>query len=172
MLDSLLNDDKYVDFKKAFANGAFSLNFNALLKEIKGLHVTRSVRSLDTHTVLSNTEAVVAALINNQITRSRIVEIKMNVSDLDLRIHSKIESLSKYLLSKYADDLKSLKLTQAERKNYVLSLFSFFDTCLYNIDVLQKFSDLVINDIDQASWMLKSIIDCLKINDAVVKNSV
>ena len=32
--------------------------------------------------------------------------------------------------------------------------------------------DLIIDDIDKSCWSLKSIIDCLKINDAVVRNNI
>lgn len=172
MVELLESDDKYLDFKKAFENGEFAFNCTKLVNEIKSLHITRSVRSLTPEDVIKDSNRVITALINNQVTRSRIVEIKMSVSNLDIRIKSKVETLEKYLLTQYASELQKMKLTQTERKNYIQSLFDFTDTVKSNIDVVQRFADLVIDDIDQASWALKSIIDCLKINDAVVKNSV
>lgn len=172
MLDILETDEKYSDFKKAFDNGEFSFNCSKLVNEIKSLHITRSVRTLTPEDVIKDSNRVITALINNQVTRSRIVEIKMSVSNLDIRIKSKVENLEKYLLTQYATELQKMKLTQAERKNYIQSLFDFTNVVTSNIEVVQKFADLVIDDIDQASWALKSIIDCLKINDAVVKNSV
>ena len=72
----------------------------------------------------------------------------------------------------YAEDLKKNYKTQTERKSVVNSMFDFTNKICAEIETVQKFADLIINDIDQAAWTLKSFIDCLKINDVVVRNGV
>lgn len=169
---SLQDDEKLADFRKAIENGEYSLNARRDIKEIQTLHVTRTVRLLHSDEIRENNNMVIDALINNQVTRSRIVEIKLNVSNLDIRIKARIEALTNYLMLTYAEDLKKNYKTQTERKSVVNSMFDFTNKLCAEIETVQKFADLIINDIDQAAWTLKSIIDCLKINDVVVRNGV
>ena len=96
----------------------------------------------------------------------------MNASNLDIRIKARIDALTNYLLTTYADFLKKNYNTQTERKSVINSLFDFVNKTKSEIEVVQKFSDLIIDDIDKSCWSLKSIIDCLKINDAVVRNNI
>ena len=170
--DSILNDSRLADFKKAIENGEYSFQGSKIIKELQSLHITRTVRLLNTDQVLENNRSVVDALINNQIARSRIVEIKMNASNLDIRIKARIDALTNYLLTTYADFLKKNYNTQTERKSVINSLFDFVNKTKSEIEVVQKFSDLIIDDIDKSCWSLKSIIDCLKINDAVIRNNI
>ena len=87
---SILNDFRLADFKKAIENGEYSFQGSKIIKELQSLHITRTVRLLNTDQVLENNRSVVDALINNQIARSRIVEIKMNASNLDIRIKARL----------------------------------------------------------------------------------
>lgn len=69
----------------------------------------------------------------------------------------KIESLTNYIQVKYSKELKSLSGTQAERKSFVQETFNFATPILTKLQVLQDFCDVVINDIDQASWCLNQL---------------
>ena len=87
------------------------------------------------------------------------------MNDLKLTTNSfKIVSMRNFLKKNYN--------TQTERKSVINSLFDFVNKTKSEIEVVQKFSDLIIDDIDKSCWSLKSIIDCLKINDAVVRNNI
>lgn len=129
------------------------------------MHITRKVRNLSSDDIMRNITSLVDALIQNQGVRSRIVEIKMMCTRTSTNLKFKIESLTNYIQVKYSKELKSLSGTQAERKSFVQETFNFATPILTKLQVLQDFCDVVINDIDQASWCLKSIIDCVKIAD-------
>ena len=166
---NLLEDDKVAGFKKAYDCGEFDLNTEKFIKEIQNMHITRKVRNLSSDDIMRNITSLVDALIQNQGVRSRIVEIKMMCTRTSTNLKFKIESLTNYIQVKYSKELKSLSGTQAERKSFVQETFNFATPILTKLQVLQDFCEVVINDIDQASWCLKSIIDCVKIADEANK---
>lgn len=158
-------DDKITAFRTAYDNGEYSLNTDKYLKELKSLHITRNVRLLNREEVLKNLSVLIEALAQNQSIRCRVVEIKMDCVRAMTRLKFKKESLYNYILVKYREELKLIKGTQSDRTAYIQEIFQFTSPTLTNLQVLQEFCDILINDIDQASWCLKSIIDCMKIID-------
>lgn len=162
---NLAQDDKVVSFKLAYDKGEYRLDTEKFLTEIQDMHITRNVRTLHSDTIISEIPKVIEAIAQNQATRSRIVEIKMYCTRASTKLKFKKETLINYLNVKYRDELKSQKGTQAERNALVQEVFAFTSPTITELQVLQDFCDLVINDIDQAAWSLKSIIDCLKILD-------
>lgn len=163
---NFLEDEKIKSFKESYEKGNYDLNTDKLIKEIQQAHIVRNVRLLRSEDISENINIVIDAVAQNQSIRSRIVEIKMDCTRVCIKLKFKKESLINYLYAKYREELKSLKGTQADRNAFIQELFSFITPSLTRLQVLQDFCDLVLNDIDQASWALKSIIDCLKINDA------
>ena len=83
---SLQDDEKLADFRKAIENGEYSLNARRDIKDIKNINVIRKVRELNSEEIREINNMFIDAVINNQVTRSRIVEIKLNASNLDIRI--------------------------------------------------------------------------------------
>lgn len=165
MTNQIFEDDKIVAFQKAYDNGEYSLNTEKYIKELQSLHITRKVRLLNSEEILKNISLLVDALAQNQSVRSRVVEIKMDCVRVSTKITFKKESLINYVQVKYRDELKLIKGTQSDRNAYIQELFGFADPMISKIKILQDFCDILLNDIDQASWCLKSIIDCMKILD-------
>lgn len=162
---NILEDDKVVAFKKAYEKGEFDLNTEKFINEIQSMHITRKVSKLNSEDILKNVSTLIDALTQNQGVRSRVVEIKMMCTRVSTNIKFRIESLTNYIQVKYMKELKTMSGTQAERKAFVQETFQFTNPTLSRLQVLADFCDIVINDIDQASWCLKSIIDCVKIAD-------
>ena len=162
---NLANDDKVVSFKTAYDKGEYSLNTEKFLEEIQNMHIVRNIRSLHADTIVTEIPKVIEAIAQNQAFRSRIVEIKMYCTRAVTKLKFKKESLVNYLNVRYREELRAQKGTQADRNALVQEVFAFTNPTFTELQVLKDFCDLVINDIDQASWSLKSIIDCLKILD-------
>ena len=164
-MTQIFEDDKLVAFKKAYDNGEYNLNTEKYIKELQSLHITRKVRLLNSEEIVKNISLLVEALTQNQSVRSRVVEIKMDCVRVAIKLNTKKESLINYILVKYREELKSIKGTQTDRNAYVQELFNFTTSTSSRVKVLQDFCDILLNDIDQASWCLKSVIDCMKILD-------
>lgn len=166
MIESLETDDRILSFKKAFDNGEYSLDTDKYIRELQSLHITRKVKLLNSEEILKNISILIDALTQNQAVRCRVVEIKMDCVRISTKLKFKKESLVNYLQVKYREDLKQIKGTQSDRTAYLQSIFDFINTSVSRLQVLQEFCDLLLNDIDQASWCLKSVIDCVKVTDA------
>jgi len=166
MLESLETDDRIMSFKKAFDAGEYSLDTDKYIRELQSLHITRKVKLLNSEEILKNISILIDALTQNQAVRCRVVEIKMDCVRISTKLKFKKESLVNYLQVKYREDLKQIKGTQSDRTAYLQSIFDFINTSVSRLQVLQEFCDLLLNDIDQASWCLKSVIDCVKVTDA------
>ena len=164
-MTQIFEDDKIVAFKKAYDNGEYNLNTEKYIKELQSLHITRKVRLLNSEEIVKNIALLVEALTQNQSVRSRVVEIKMDCVRVSIKLSTKKESLVNYILVKYREELKAIKGTQTDRNAYVQELFNFTTATSSRVKVLQDFCDILLNDIDQASWCLKSVIDCMKILD-------
>lgn len=165
-INGIIDDDKILGFKKAFDNGEYSLNIDKYIKELQSLHITRKVKLLNSDEILKNISVLIDALAQNQAVRCRVVEIKMDCVRVSTKLRFKKESLLNFLQVKYREELKQIKGTQADRNAYLQSIFEFVNTTTSKLQVLQDFCDILLNDIDQASWCLKSIIDCVKVTDA------
>lgn len=165
MTIEISKDDKLVAFRTAFDNGEYNLNTEKYLKELRTLHITRNVRLLNREEILKNLSVLIEALAQNQSVRCRVVEIKMDCVRASTKLKFKKESLYNYISVKYREELKLIKGTQSDRTAFIQELFQFISPTVTNLQVLQDFCDILINDIDQASWCLKSIIDCMKIID-------
>jgi len=161
----ILEDEKLVSFRKAYDNGEYDLDTDKFIKELRSVHITRKVRLLNSEEIVKNVVNLIDALAQNQAVRSRVVEIKMDCVRVSTKLKFKKESLINYIQVKYKEPLKSIKGTQADRNAYLNELFSFTTLTFSRLQVLQEFCDILLNDIDQASWCLKSIIDCVKIMD-------
>lgn len=168
-MTDILQDEKIVSFRKAFDNGEFSFDTDKYIEEVKNIHITRGIRTMNSEDIFNHLNKVIDAVLQNQACRSRVVEIKMMCTMMQTKINTRKESLTNYILVKYREALKANYKTQADRKAYIDELFSYTITNSLKIQTLQNFCDLIIQDIDNASWALKSVIDCLKMSDAVNK---
>lgn len=164
--EDISNDDRILSFKKAFDNGEYSLDTDKYLQELQSLHITRKVKLLNSEDILKNISILIDALAQNQAVRCRVVEIKMDCVRISTKLKFKKDSLINFIQVKYRNELKNLKGTQSDRNAYLQSIFDFININTSRLQVLQDFCDILLNDIDQASWCLKSIIDCVKVSDA------
>lgn len=171
MSNNILEDEKLLSFRKAFDNGEYSLNTDSFMEEVRNIHITRGIRTMNSEDVLKNIHKVIDAVLQNQSCRSRVVEIKMMCVTVLTKLNFRKEALINYIQVRYQDQLKQSYRTINDRKAYLEELLSFTNTNTTKLQVLQNFCDLLIQDIDNASWALKSVIDCLKISD-VANNSI
>lgn len=150
-------DPEIKRMKRLLKRGAFSLDIEALRHEIDNMHVGRLVRRLKTLEVIQQFQLkFVEAALQNQAYRSRIVEIKLKCYKTSALLGYLLEELRKRLNAEYREKLSAYR-TVRERESAIESVLARGLRKMAELDGLIEYGDLVIADIDQASWMLKSV---------------
>lgn len=163
ILKKLSADPKVKKFNRRIMEGDFSIDTSKYMEELDRMHATRNIRLLTKKDVLHNAQSkIVDALIQNQAYRSRCVEIKMICYRTQQSIEQYRESLINYLRIQYRAELGAYK-TNSERDSAICSVLDDSELITSQLDVILEISDLIINDIDQASWAIKSLVEVLKL---------
>lgn len=161
--------------KAALRKDALWLRFTAIIKsasppefigypeELMQLHRTRGVRVLGLRAMPTGKKIADAAL-RDQAVRSRCVEISMSVIHQRNFLVSSIETISAYLIANF--DLSSIARSVTDRKAVVSSLVSDAQKKIDDMNSTIELANLVINDVDKASWALKSTVEALSIATA------
>jgi hypothetical protein len=163
----MIKDDKKLKkFLNKVNNGVFSINTEALIAEIRDMHLTRSTRTLKPKEVLIKFQSrFMGAALQNSAFRSRAVEIKMqcyySLSELD----KYLSILKKYLKSQYPLELKSKFTTQADRDSFIDRILEKAIVQKKDLESVIGYCDIFISDIDAAGWSLKSIIDVMNMTN-------
>lgn len=161
-LDKKLNKDpKYQKFRLLVDKNKFSIDSTEITKELKTLHVTRIVRSLDPKNLINDNQSnLINASIQNQAIRSRVVEIKMECYTKYNLLDNYVSKLKDYLISQYNDDFKELK-TIKEKQGYLSNFFSGETTMLNEINTVIEICDILIEDLDKSAWSIKALVELL-----------
>lgn len=163
VIERIENCPKVKKFKRMLENGDFSVNVSEFLDELDRMHKTRTVRLITKKDVLHNAQnKLIDASIQNQAYRSRCVEIKMLCYRVESNITQHKEVLINYLKTTYKKALSIYK-TNAERDSVIETILSDSSWVIQQLQMIQELSDMIIDDIDKASWSLKTLIEVLKL---------
>lgn len=138
------------------------LDLDALRKECMLMHSQRAVRALRTDKLLTHSARILIDATTKDMTfRSRATEIKMKVLYEMLLRDEILSGLRKYILAQFGTILKKKFRTITEQKGFVDVLLESYTKQSRAMSNLIQITDLVITDIDQASWGLKHIQETL-----------
>jgi hypothetical protein len=158
---------KYRTLMETFKNNRlFNLKLDKLQEEILTLHTARQVKNLINFTQDGSSkliDQVVKANIIDQGQRSRLTEIMLGCKRASCAVEDSIKIFKDYALIKWDAELRAFK-TKGERENAI-------KICLHDMleyqaaaDTVFELSKLVVNDIDQAGFALKRIIDAVSLH--------
>lgn len=158
-------DPQYKKFKKLLNTTMSDIDIDMLIKELSTLHISRVSPKLKTQVVIRDS---VNELVNSSVdeigTRSRCTTIKMTALQAKLNIDEYYRHLSKYLLSKHGAALKkSGDTTLTAQKATVDVYLRLFIEARNSLENLMKLVDIVLEDIDQASFGLSRIKDVIEL---------
>lgn len=145
-------------------NPAYAIDFDGYHEELQRLHTTRQVRELHRKKKQSIQfpVKVLEAMLQDQATRSRCTEILGECVKISSAMDKTLSNLRDYLLSEYAHILKGIG-TQVERKAFMESVMKQFYEYLSQIQTLDKSARLVVDDIDQAGYMYRNVVEVIKV---------
>lgn len=165
-LRALRNDERLQKFSKMLAGGLYQFDTEKHIKEIKTLHSTRSIRTLDIRDLIDRGHKKLLIAVNNDLSyRSRIVEIKVDVEVIVKKLEDHVDRMKRYLISTYGKELTSAKLiTVSARNDFINNLLDKGFHQIADLKSLCKFADIIIDDIDEAKWRVNSINNILTLN--------
>jgi hypothetical protein len=162
---ALRKDDKWARFM-AIRKAAYAPEFEKYIEEIQRMHKTRSIRVLGA-TAAPTGKKIADAAMRDQSVRSRCVEICMEITRNRNQLAIAMNTVSTYVNAEYGSLLADNGVRAVtERRSIVESLFGPAQRTLDELDTITEIADLVIKDVDQASWSIKSTVTALEVATA------
>lgn len=102
------------------------------------------------------------ASLQDLAARSRMVEIRVQLSRRLALLEALISSISKHIYSNYLVIEPSLK-TEAQKNNFISDFLAVYKEYVKKGTPIVEMADAFIKDIDQAGFSLRNMMDCLKL---------
>lgn len=139
-------------------------SFDTFLDEIQKMHKGRAIRILGLDSSHPSGKKLAKAAMVDQAYRSRCVEIVMTITRNKNNLKYAIDTIKKHIEANYRSDLINLGIRGVtDRKQAVASLLAIATRKLSDMDTIIEIADMVIRDIDQATWSIKHAVDSLQI---------
>lgn len=159
---AIKKDDKWARFQAVYKT-AYRPEFDKYIDEIQQLHRTRSIRVLGAQAAPSGKKVADAAM-RDQSTRSRCVEICMDVTRSRNHLAITMNTVQSYLGAEYSQLLSDNGVRAVtEKRSIVESLFGAAQRRLQELDSITEIADMVIKDVDQASFSIKHTVEALTV---------
>lgn len=164
LLKGIRDDPEYAKFKVIFTRIRERVDLDKDLNEVLNLHAGRTSRKLYGEKQYS-VKALLDASLKDMSYRSRMVEIRVRASVQISVLEESVVALRKYLSTEYADDLREFG-TVAERKSFVDRVLKSPLAYIEEANSLLDTIDILLKDLDQASFGLRNMLECLKLLDS------
>jgi len=164
---NVLADKKYRRHRKMLTDGVYSLDLRAFRDELESMHAVRKVRFLNLASTHDAQTMLVEAAEQNCANRSRAVEILMQIQRVNSQLDIFMEAMNDYLSSTYSPLLLSEYRTKGERQQAVNSMLAVFVKKQREGESVKEIAELLVADIDAASWTLTRLVSILELNAKV-----
>lgn len=161
----IISEDRiYIRMHKRLQRVLSQVDIKAYTQELYSLQTSRAVSALKTKSILRDSlRVIVDASVDEISTRSRSSTIKMSSLHALLQVEDFLSHLNKYLLSKYAKQLRDRGFTTitAQKSQIDVYLREFIEA-KRSLEGVIKMSDIVCEDIDQVSYALRRVVDVIE----------
>ena len=158
-------DSVYKRSKKRLNSIMENIDIKMLTNELFSLHNSRVAATLKTQVIIRDSvQEITGSTVDEIATRSRCTTIKMTALKSLLDIEEITRHLSKYILSKYAKQLKANGDTTITAQKATVDVYlRLFIESKNQLEGLMKLVDLVLDDVDQTSYGLSRIEKVLEL---------
>lgn len=165
-LKKIRKDERLIKFKSMLEGGLYSFDTEKHIKEIRMLHSTREIRTMRVEDLIYKGHKKLLKVVNEEVAnRSRVVEIKMDVQAILEKLEDHVDRMKRYLISTYDREMNAAgQTTVSARNDYTRSLLDKGFQQIAHLKSLNKFAEIVIDDIDQGKWRVNSITTILELN--------
>lgn len=156
-------DKRLSDLEDRFNNlPYYQINGKELHAEIKRIHMVRKTRQLNrkSKTFVGD---ITESLIDDQAHRSRLTEILMECVKIIRNLENTLESIEGHLLLEYSELLSEIR-TKSERESFIHhNILKEYFKHIEKVERIKQVAEFVIVDIDKAGYMLKNLIEAVKL---------
>ena len=150
----LARDKTYISCLRILKDST-EIDIDKYTVEIEDLHGRRIVRKYSTK--MMGMKTLYKCSLQEQAFRSRVIEILVTISRLRNQLELAYEGTVKHILSSYYDEIPVK--TQYGKESWVKSKLSKVASRINEFTTLTDNANLIIDDIDKASWTLKRQVD-------------
>lgn len=155
-------DSKYTKFKEIMTKELGRIDLEADITELKTLHQTRQSRVLYGNKNKYSANVLMEASLQDLSARSRMVEIRVSLSNRLAVMESAIKAFSRYIYVEYVLNDPNYT-TEAQRNNFISDVLVVWKEKVERGKIVLEMADAFIKDIDQAGYNLRNMMDCLKL---------
>ena len=160
--NKIKEDEKYKKFKNAFLKEYKKIDLEVDKDQLINLQSTRLSRTLYGKKEMYSANSLMEASLQDLAARSRMVEIRVQLSRRLALLEALISSISKHIYSNYLVIEPSLK-TEAQKNNFITDFLAVYKEYVKKGTPIVEMADAFIKDIDQAGFSLRNMMDCLKL---------
>jgi len=157
---SLSVDPVVVKFTRISSVVRSAVNTETTEKEVNFLHASRKSRGLTSAKMSAS--ILMDAIMTDMSARSRLIEIKTLVHRNQELISSALSAIKKHVMVRYQDELREAGSTKADRDAALDRIFQSATSLKSEMSSLEEQIDMVVRDIDQASFSLRNTTELLK----------
>lgn len=160
--NAIREDRKYLKFKKIVLEEQKKIDEQVHIDELTGLHTSRISRTLYGKRGQYSAETLMEASLQDLSVRSRMVEIRVQISLHTGMIEAAIKAISKYIYVEYLLN-DPCYVTEGQRNGFIADFLSQWTKNLEHYNAILQMADTFIKDVDQAGFNLRNMMDCLKL---------
>lgn len=164
LVDVVREDKTYRVSKRRLERTMQDIDIRMLVTELFTLQTSRMSGALKGSQVIrSATRIVIDGASEEMAVRSRCTTIKMSALQALVDIEELVSHLTKYLMSRYAGQLRSGGFTTITAQKAQIDVYlRLFVEAKKNLEYLMKMATLVSDDIDQGSYAWRRIEDAIE----------
>jgi len=160
ILSALKADEDYKTFKN-IVNESNKVVVSEVYDEMMKMHGKRSVRKLDGSEVTGI--KLNKVMVNDLKGRSRAVELNAQISMELGRLSIAYSAVKGHIMSKHADLLAGRSIADRTMSFENLLYIKKAKARIAELESIQGIVDMIVEDIDKASWTARNLVDVLNI---------
>lgn len=138
-----------------------SINLERVAREVKVLHESRTSRGL--YKIALEPTSLAEAAMRDMSARARLTELKASVYSQKLALEAAYDAAAAQLVTKFGDDMRGTASNAADRKHVTNRILSGLVSRIAELSSSVDNIDLIIKDLDQASFALRNATEMLKL---------
>lgn len=151
--EELKEDDKFQRYKAIRETAASRLPYDKLVSELDKIMSARQVRA---YAKAPNPRQLLDVSLDEISHRARVTEIMKFAQSTRFDLSSVIDAVWEHAYTTYADALNDIK-TKGDRERMVSTCFGKGNELLSQLDSLIGQCEMIVKDIDQASFHLNRV---------------
>lgn len=161
LVRQLKSDETFMTQRRVTTNLREQVDQDKIREEVKNIQSIRPMRKLAGKT--PSADALWDAMAKDLAYRARLIEIRSELSPRLMLLRTTIDSMNGYVNFRYGDELRAGASTATDKKAALRRILTNAHELQDEFEDLVEYVDLVIKDIDQASYAASNLTRLIQI---------